>query len=370
MIQTIKKYLLSIPGWKTNRKIVVIESDDWGSIRMPSQQVSNELEAYGIDISSSDSHRYNRYDTLASAEDFELLFSVLSKFQDVHGKHPVFTALSLVANPDFEKIRENDFQTYHYELLTDTLKRYYPNQRVFDCWQEGISKKFFIPQFHGREHLNVTAWINALRNKDREARLAFDARMWGYNNRHPHGVSFQAAFDIESSTDIEVHKDIIKDGLLLFENVFGYKASLFVPPNGYLHEDLYGFSKEYGIDFMYSSKWHPIPVKPGKYEKRFNYLGKENYAGQVFITRNAFFEPSQGDAACVLNCIRDIEMAFRFGKPAIISSHRVNYIGALEQENRKRGLTMLTELLTIICKRWPEVEFLTTEQLGRIIQNR
>lgn len=34
--QKIKHSLLSIPGWSTNRHIVVIESDDLGSIRMPS----------------------------------------------------------------------------------------------------------------------------------------------------------------------------------------------------------------------------------------------------------------------------------------------------------------------------------------------
>ena len=27
--------IINIPGWTTNRKIIVIESDDWGSIRMP-----------------------------------------------------------------------------------------------------------------------------------------------------------------------------------------------------------------------------------------------------------------------------------------------------------------------------------------------
>ena len=30
------KYYINLRGWKTNRKIVVIESDDWGSIRMAS----------------------------------------------------------------------------------------------------------------------------------------------------------------------------------------------------------------------------------------------------------------------------------------------------------------------------------------------
>ena len=39
IIRNIFHNLLSIPGWRTNRHIVVIESDDWGSIRMPSKEV-------------------------------------------------------------------------------------------------------------------------------------------------------------------------------------------------------------------------------------------------------------------------------------------------------------------------------------------
>ena len=40
--QTITHNLLNIPSWHTNRKIVVIESDDWGSMRMPSCEVDEE----------------------------------------------------------------------------------------------------------------------------------------------------------------------------------------------------------------------------------------------------------------------------------------------------------------------------------------
>ena len=33
------KFINERRGWKTDRKIVVIESDDWGSIRMPRREV-------------------------------------------------------------------------------------------------------------------------------------------------------------------------------------------------------------------------------------------------------------------------------------------------------------------------------------------
>ena len=368
LIAKIKKELLTIPGWQTKRKLVIIESDDWGSIRMPSADVFDRLKNQGLDLTTGDSQRYNQYDTLASTEDFESLFHLLQQFKDVNGRHPVFTAVSVMANPDFERIKGNNFQTYYYKPFTETLKLYYPKHDVFQYWQQGITERLFVPEFHGREHLNVHAWMKALQQNDKEARLTFDEGLWGYNNQHPHQVSFQAAFDLEEIEDIEKHEQIIEDGLKLFQNILGYKASLFVPPNGIIHEDLYDFTSRHGIEFMYSSKLNPVPVGVGKVEKRFNYLGKRNKYGQIFITRNAFFEPSQQDPACVQKCLDDIALAFRWKKPAILSSHRVNYVGALDEKNRKRGLEMLKVLLRNITTQWPDVEFMTTAELGRLIK--
>ena len=41
--QIISHNLLNIPGWRTKRKLVVIESDDWGAIRMPSKEIYNQF---------------------------------------------------------------------------------------------------------------------------------------------------------------------------------------------------------------------------------------------------------------------------------------------------------------------------------------
>ena len=43
MVKSFKKIITNIKGWRTNRKIVVIESDDWGTIRMSSKEAFNSL---------------------------------------------------------------------------------------------------------------------------------------------------------------------------------------------------------------------------------------------------------------------------------------------------------------------------------------
>ncbi|HER40853.1 MAG TPA: hypothetical protein ENO10_06495, partial [Salinimicrobium catena] len=66
-------------------------------------------------------------------------------------------------------------------------------------------------------------------------------------------------------------------------------------------------------------------------------------------------------------CLDNIEIAFRWNKPAIISSHRVNFIGSIIKENRENNLRLFFKLLKEIAHKWREVEFLNSEQLGDLI---
>ena len=67
--------------------------------------------------------------------------------------------------------------------------------------------------------------------------------------------------------------------------------------------------------------------------------------------------------------MKEIEIAFCWHKPATISSHRVNYIGYLHPENREKGLRLLKELLSRMLMKWPDIEFMTSSELGDMIAN-
>lgn len=367
MLKNTIKAISNIPGWRTNRKIVVIESDDWGSLRMSSNEAREYLIARGLNLEKGAGARYNMFDTLASKEDLQHLFEVLSSVKDKNGESAKITAVSLVANPDFEKINANNFEFYHYEPFTKTLDRH-NKQGAFELWQEGKRENIFIPEFHGREHLNVQSWLRALQEGDKEALLAFEQEIWGYNRKK--GIGFQAAFDLEYASDIKAQKGILKDGLSLFEAIHGYKAQFFVPPNGPINNHLEKVAAEGGIEFISTPKLQNEVLGAGKTRKHFRYLGKKNKHNQIYITRNAFFEPSGAKNDQVYSCLKEIEMAFNFRKPAIISSHRVNYIGSLNERNRIDSLEKLASLLYKIIKRWPDVEFMSSSQLGEVIRNR
>jgi len=363
---TLVRNISNLPGARMARKIVVIESDDWGSMRMPSLEVYEKLKSKGLDMDSGDSKRYNQNDSLATAEDFKELYSLLRSFTDYKNNHPVFTAVSLVANPNFEKIKKHQFKEYYWEPLPITLEKY-GCEGVFQLWQEGIKEKLFIPQFHGREHLNVATWMRELQNDNQEALMAFEENMWGFTNKHPLGISYQAAFDLEWVEDLVIQKEVIESGLELFEQLFGYKARFFVPPNGPFNNSLEAIAAKKGIEYMSASKIQLEVLGDGNTQKKYHWLGQKNAVGQHYITRNCFFEPGQEGKDWIASCLKDIEIAFRWKKPAVISSHRVNYIGRLNSLNRTNGLNALGYLLESILKKWPDVEFKTSTELGDIL---
>ena len=104
------------------------------------------------------------------------------------------------------------------------------------------------------------------------------------------------------------------------------------------------------------------------YKKKYHFLGNRNKFGQYFLIRNAFFEPSLTKSSDVVGeCLKRVDIAFRWKKPAIISAHRINFIGALDESNREKNLKLFIDLLGRVVKLWPDVEFMSSDQLGDLI---
>ncbi|HEX8563137.1 MAG TPA: polysaccharide (de)acetylase [Flavobacterium sp.] len=357
-------------GWKTSRKFIVINSDDWGSVRIESAQDRASLQQKGF---SMDGNRFNKFDMLESNEDLEQLFSTLRKFKDHRGNHPVITALTNVANPAFDKIRKNGFKEYFFEPFSETLKRYPAHDKVLELYHEGIRSNIFIPEFHGREHVQVKRWMNALQSGDEKTRIAFDHKFYTPDREDfaEDSGGFSAAFDIDSESEVSVQKKIIASGLELFETLFGYRATLFTAPSLIFHSGLESELSQQGIKLIDVPRIRKLPLGNGKHKTRINFLGKKSTVpNQVYITRNAVFEPNLSTAAEAISlCLHDIAKAFKSRKPAIISSHRAAFAGGLDPQNRENGLRALEELLAEVLTKWPDVEFVSAATLGGIITN-
>lgn len=363
------RILYNLPGWHTDRKIVVIESDDWGSIRMPSREMYKRCLKAGYPV---DRTEYERYDSLLSQTDLELLFELLKSYRDKNGNHPVITANCVVANPDFDRIRQDDFQNYHYELITETFKKYLEHENNFNLWQEGIENRIFYPQYHTREHLNVSLFMDALRAGDPDVHFGFDNQMPGCIPFGPKvmGNPYVEATKYNSLADKKQKLAIYQEGLDLFEKLFRYRSETIIPPNYIWSPDFNRSVLEKGVKFFQGIRKFREPDLNGGYKYHSIYTGKKNNIGQTYIVRNCLFEPSMfklGISDPVDKCLSDISIAFKMHKPAIICSHRINYVGFIDEVNRDRTFKMLNAILNTALKQWSGIEFMTTENLGKLI---
>jgi hypothetical protein len=105
-------------------------------------------------------------------------------------------------------------------------------------------------------------------------------------------------------------------------------------------------------------------------KKRLFWIGKKINKTQRVITRNVMFEPYRSNADWVDHSLNQIKTAFNMFKPAVISTHRVNYISTHSDKNASHSLAELKRLLQEIIKRWPDVEFMSSSQLGDLISKK
>lgn len=370
-IDSLRNNLSQLLGWRTKRHIIVIESDDWGSIRMPSYEVRETLRQNGFLI---DRCKFSSYDSLASEADLANLFDVLSSVKDANGRHAVLTANAVTANPDFKRIRESGFEGYYYEPFTETLKRYPPtHHRSFEMWKTGIDERIFIPQLHGREHLNIIRWMKALQADDEVTRLSFDQEHFGLSvlTTPKLRVRYMDAFCNVGSESSAIEATIVRDAVNMFVKMFGYAPKSFIAPCYIWRDTLEQTLSSYGISYIQGLPLQQIPVNdnPPKVKTRYHFLGQKNKYGQRYLIRNAFFEPYKDNTTdkWVDECLNRLHIAFRWLKPAIISSHRINFIGTIDERFRDINLLLFKKLLNEIVRCWPDVEFMSSDELGDLI---
>lgn len=372
MIQKVKNILranyVNMKGWSSKRKILLIESDDWGAIKMPSNEVYQKLKATGIPV---DSNYFAKYDSLETEKDLEDLFNVLSSFKDINGAHLCITANTIVANPDFKKIKDNNFEKYEYELFTESYKRY-GQDKAFGIWQDGIKEHLLFPQFHGREHINPHEWLKVLRHGDKSEILAFDNEvLLGLENANgsQRFLNYTGAFNFESKEEEATFQQIISEGITHFKNIFGFESTSFVAPCGIKNDNLDEVLFNNGVKYFQVGR-QLEPDGHGGVVAHNRFWGDTNSRGQIYWRRNGTFEPSRDwNFNWEDSIMKEAEYAFRWGKPLVLNSHRVNYSGGVDPKNRENTLRLLTKIVKKLQSKYPDLEFMSSDQLGDFIMS-
>lgn len=360
----IKEYLsrlhTNLSGKRIKDKIIIIESDDWGGIRIPSKSVRDKLDKQGIPLSK---YPYTRYDGLETNEDIDNLANVLSQHQDVGGRPPCITMNFILQNPDFQAIAKDGFSKYHGESIEDTYKNYPASDHVLNKVKEASLGNLFLPQFHGREHVNVIYWLELLRNRHKEFRLAFDNKIFGLGRAAVPDVNFniQATYDtLENNYAL----DSLRSGAKLFQGIFGYQSNSFIANNFVWSDQWNDELRKLGVSHFQGMKYQLLPksMADNKRKRIMHFNGELNNINQLYTVRNCEFEPSVSGFGHE-KTLNEIWQAFVFGQPAVISAHRVNFSSRIDKKRRDMNLSELDLLLKKVIKRWPDVIFMSSGKL-------
>jgi len=125
-----------------------------------------------------------------------------------------------------------------------------------------------------------------------------------------------------------------------------------------------------GVQKIQTQSGHrqPLPLSnKKKYKTARHYTGQKSNTGIIYSVRNVKFEPYERSGLEVKNALQKIELAFQYNKPAVISTHRINYVGGLSEEHKQRNLKLLEELIVQINKKWHDVEYITSEELSKLM---
>ena len=112
--------------------------------------------------------------------------------------------------------------------------------------RKGIAKGIFVPQFHGRGKTPKPECVRKpSKANDRVLQASIDCN--SYSRIKSNGVNYTAAFAFEKDSEINEHKEILKDGISKFNQVFGYYPVHFMPPTAKISEYLFSYLSDCGI---------------------------------------------------------------------------------------------------------------------------
>jgi hypothetical protein len=174
------------------------------------------------------------------------------------------------------------------------------------------------------------------------------------------------ALDWDSAEEVAMQAHELVDGLKLFRKIFGYSSASFIAPCYTWDPELNPTLSSHGVRWFQGVRVQRRPMgQASSHTVIRHFFGQRNEHGQRYNVRNVHFEPVMNPNVDIVDrALAQIAIAFAFRRPAVINTHRVNYIGSIDPKNADLGLGALKKLLISITRRWPDVKFISTDQLS------
>lgn len=313
------------------RPVLVVESDDWGAGPIVQAAALRDIAA------------------------------VLGRYRDASARAPLMSIALVLSVPDGPVIRRTG--VYGRRCMDDA-----PLGEVLDAIHTGTKQGVFAPQLHGLEHFwpqtlidsedpNVRAWLKQDAPQATEQLPPYLQSRWVDASSLPSRPHAWSAIETAVAEEIETYRRIM-----------GAPPKVVVPPTFVWTVDVERAWAASGIECVVTPGWRytlrDAKGLPGGDEGP---LVNGDRAGPIgYLARYDYFEPVRGRDA--VHALAALERAVAEGRPCVLENHRDNFIG--EPAARQHSLSELDRLLHEALARYPDLRFMSSWELHRVLRDR
>lgn len=348
---------------------VVFESDDWGACELTTEATASEkycqiMKKYRKDSSWSSA-------TLETPSDLDRLFKILRKYSGIDGLPCIFTAFTCMGNPDFAAMRSNGFSEYVDIGLDKGVPAGWERGDITGKMRKGLEEGVWAPEFHSfLHHTSPKKLMERLNSSGKDGKMArelFEIKCY-YQGEH-----------IPEYIDLNVKEqfDWVSRCMTRFNNIFGFKPHAAVTSDAYPETEIVWAAN--GITAIClkncrinSGEVIVYPTKPWNLQNVYEKIGNYNPAiNAVYNIRNVFFECTMDKSPARGHSVEEVIPVINnrlkvLNEPAIISTHRLNYI-SLDKELVDLRCKELEKLLASLQEKG--AYFLTTGEVADLYRS-
>lgn len=343
-------------------KAVVLESDDWGLCAWaPDREAWTAL----ADTPAFRSRAGRRYggSTLESTADVKALADLLLDHRGGDGLPPVWQANTVMANPDYPRLSAASRDPSSLPLVElPGMPGRWTRPGLWDEVRRATDAGVWWVELHGLHHLPESAWLAALRRGDGDARRALE-------QESPVCAAVEASGEYDPSEPSDHRRRDLERAVARFRTLTGRVPRSFCPPDYRWDESLEAEAERLGVTTFQGKAEQAGSPFPQLRRLLIGLRWPHVRGARFYMPPRTAFEPcGPGEgrtSAAIETALRCARGAWKRARPAVLSSHRLNYVH-LDPEWSKRGRDALHELLAALCREG--ATFLTDAEVRALVE--